>query len=418
MSPVPIEFAVPLLVFGLKGAGAVRRLVKNGRLLRAWQEVAGACGLRVVETSRWSPRLTAGAGPVTVTIDSNGIGVRGPMLPDFYHVRIRREPLVHRTGEIEIGDDSFDKKFWIEGPMRQVLALLDAETRRLMVLVNNESWLEISFGTLRAQQMDDERVAYVLPLLLDIGRRLAGLTDLPRRLADNARGDPEAGVRRQNLLVLVRELPEAPETLEALRAACSDPSPEIRLQAAKGLGAEGRDLLLDLAESLVDDGVSADAVATLDRELSFERTKAILDHALDRRLTKTARACLEALGRSGAAAAAEPPLLLALQREEADLRIAAATALGRVGSAAAVLPLKEATERSWLDRELHRAAHQAVTEIQARLQGALPGQLSLTQADAGHLSIAVEPAGQLSLPPEEPGQTPPRAREGPAVRRV
>src|SRR6185436_6156063 len=174
-------------------------------------------------------------------------------------------------------------------------------------------------------------------------------------------------VRLQNLLCLIRELPEAPETLEALRTACSDPSPEVRLQAAKGRGAEGRDLLLDLAESQVDDAVSAEAVSALDRELPFERTKAILDHALDGSRPKTARACLEALGRSGDAAAVELPLILALQREEADLRLAAANALGRAGSVAAVLPLQEAAERSPRDKELNQATREAIAEIQSRL---------------------------------------------------
>ena len=268
--------------------------------------------------------------------------------------------------------------------------------------------------------------------------------DVPQRLAENARQDPEAGVRLQNLLLLIREFPGDPGTVEALRAACSDPSPEIRLRAAKELGAEGRDVLLELAESLEDDAVSAEAVSPLGRELPFERTRAILDRALRRRRLQTARACLEALGRSGDAAAvdvlakvmeqeqgelaaaaaralgatgspaAEPPLILALQREQADLRVAAANALGRVGSAAAVLPLKEAAERSRLDRELRRATRQAIAEIQSRLQGASPGQLSLAgaeagqlslaEAEAGQLSLATDPAGQLSLAPAEPDQ--------------
>jgi hypothetical protein len=201
-----------------------------------------------------------------------------------------------------------------------------------------------------------------------MGQRLSQPADVPRRLADNARGDPEAGVRLQNLHFLIRELPEAPETLEALRTACSDPSPAIRLQGAKGLGAEGRGLLLDLAESLVDDAVSAEAVSILGRELPFERTKAILDRALDRRLPKTAHACTEALGQKGASPG------------------------------------------------------------QLSMDGTEAGQLSLAQDDAGELSLAPESAGNLSivhaesgpfaLPPEEPEQPRPREREGPGGRPV
>jgi HEAT repeat protein len=249
-----------------------------------------------------------------------------------------------------------------------------------------------------------------------------------------------------------------PATVEALRTACSDPNPEIRLRAAKELGAEGRGVLLKLAESAGDDAVSAQAVSILDRELPFERVPAILERALNGHRHQTARVCVEALGRSGGAAAAgllakvmahekcelaaaaaqalgmiagadaEPPLILALQREQADLRVAAANALGHVGSAAAVLPLKEAVERSH-DHELRRATRQAIAEIQSRLPGATPGelslagteagQLSLAQAEAGELSLAADPAGQLSLPPAEPGQLSPsgagEAGETPAL---
>ncbi len=470
MSSIPIELFIPLLGFGLKGASLGIKLVKDRRRLRAWRDTAGACGLQIMETAGSTRCLTAQAGPVAVTIGpydcigrSSRIVVWVPGPSDFYNVSIRPEPLGRRAGKIEIGDNSFDKKFFIEGPMRQVLSLLDAETRRLLISANAWSRMEISKGLFRAEDTDDEQVPYVLPLLLDIGRRITRSTAIPRRLADNAKGDPEPGVRLQNLRCLIRELPEAPETLEAIRAACSDRSPEIRLQAAKGLGSEGRDLLLDLAESLVDDTVSAEAVSTLDRELSLERTKAILDHALDRRLPKTVRACLEALGKSGDAAAvdelgkvlaleqgelaaaaaqalgatgspaAEPSLLLALQREQADLRVAAANALSRVGSATAVLPLKETAEGSWLDRELHRVAHQAIVEIQSRLQGAAPGQLSLPGVEGGRLSLAPSDAGQLSLALAEPGQLslapdpagqlspeepPHRAREEPLARPV
>jgi hypothetical protein len=441
MSAFPIEIVFPLLFFGSRGVGLVTKLVKNRRLLRAWQGVAGACGLQGVGTSIWGPRLTAHAGAVAVTIDGQGnkgrdtrIEVRVSVPPDVHNVSIRREPRVQRAGEIKIGDESFDKTFLLKGPLREVLSLLDAETRLLLTDANAESRLSISAGVFRAEQVKEDAIPRVLPRLLDVGRRFARPPDVPRRLAGNATGDPQAGVRLQNLLCLIRELPEAPETREALRTACSDGSPEVRLQAAKGLGAEGRDLLLDLAKSRADDAVRAEAVSSLDRELPFERTKAILDDALDRRLPKTARACLEALSKRGDAAAvdelgkvlaldqgelaaaaaqalgasgspaAESALLLALQRQEADLQVAAAHALGRVGSVAAVLPLHEAAGSSWLDRELHRAASQAIADIQSRLPGASPGQLSLAATEAGHLSLAQAEAGQLSIAPGTAGQ--------------
>jgi hypothetical protein len=76
-----------------------------------------------------------------------------------------------------------------------------------------------------------------------------------------------------------------------------------------------------------------------------------------------------------------------------------------------VLPLKETAERFESDPDLSRATRQAIAEIQSRLPGASPGQLSLAgaevgqlslaQGDAGQLSLVNDPGGQLSLQPEE-----------------
>jgi hypothetical protein len=66
--------------------------------------------------------------------------------------------------------------------------------------------------------------------------------------------------------------------------------------------------------------------------------------------------------------------------------VAAAETLGRVGSAAT-----------------RQAARRAIAEIQSRLHGALPGQLSLAGEEAGQLSLASDPAGQLSLGEDESG---------------
>ncbi|MEA2560065.1 MAG: hypothetical protein QOH06_1569 [Acidobacteriota bacterium] len=410
---------------------------------QVWQEAAESCGLQVVEAATSLLKARAGAVEVRIEVSQETSQTRivvEPALPDFGHMMIRPEPLLQFDQEIEIGDAHFDTTFLVIGPTRLVFALLDAEVRRLLLAVNAAGRLELSYGELQVA-LSDEKVPEVLPLLLEIGRRFLPPLNIPQRLAGNAGKDPEAGVRFKNLLLLVREFPNHPETAEALRKACSDPSPEIRLRAAKEMGAEGRGILLELAANLEDDAVSAEAVSTLGRELPFERTRAILGQALSLYHVRTARACLEALGHSGAATAvnalvevlalenielaiaaaqalgatespaAEPSLISALHREQVDLRVAAADALGRVGSVAAVPPLKEAAESSRLDLKLRRAARQAIAEIKSRVQGASPGQLSLagaeagqlslTEAEAGQLSLATDPAGQLSLSSDE-----------------
>lgn len=439
---------------GSIGYGVLRGSVQRKRQRRqAWRDAATSCGLQIVpvEVHSWTPQLKARAGSMEVRIelcedndDSTRIVIEAPGPQDFNLVKILSNVHLPWTREIEVGHKSFDREFFLQGPTELVFALLDAETRHELILLSANKRLEISDGTLRVE-LSDELVPSILPRLLDLHRRFAPSLNVRRCLAENAREDPQDDVRFRNLLVLVREFPGEPVTLEALRAACSDPHLEIQLRAAKELGAEGRDTLLEIAEHMAYDDVSAEAVLTLDQDLSFERARSILEQALRTHRLQTARACLEVIGRGGATAvdvlatvmeqeeselaaaaaqalgeigspSAEAPLILALQSERADLRMAAADALGRLGSVAAVLPLKEVYERSWLNRELRRATRQAIAEIQSRLSGAAPGQLSLAGTEEGRLSLAPDEAGRLSLPPHpEAGQLslmPEEAKEG------
>ena len=100
---------------------------------------------------------------------------------------------------------------------------------------------------------------------------------------------------------------------------------------------------------------------------------------------QTAIACLETLGARGAVAS-EDAILAALLCPLDGVRIAAARALGRAGTADAVRDLLAVSESG--PGELRRAARQAIAEIQSRLPGASPGQLSLAGGEAGALSLA------------------------------
>jgi hypothetical protein len=75
-----------------------------------------------------------------------------------------------------------------------------------------------------------------------------------------------------------------------------------------------------------------------------------------------------------------------------------------------VTALHEAMDRGALARG---AGRQAIAEIQSRLAGAAPGQLSLAGGEAGALSLADGEPGRLSLAEDEPeASPPPRGREG------
>lgn len=377
-----------------------------------WKDAVNQCGLRIKTTTEKYGRLAARGDSFEVQIETFGnkrqdtrIVVEAPVAKDFETVKIRPES-ASSARDARTGDPGFDDAFSIEGPALQLFALLDADTRRRLCAVNAAGRLEISPGRIEAVISGDEPVVDVLPSLLEIGKRLGTPADIPRSLVENVKQDFDGEVRLQNLLLLLRELPGDPATVEALRAACRDWSPATRLRAAEALGPEGRSLIVELAHGLEDDAVSAEAVSILDEELPSERVKALLGRAGSSGRLKTALACVGALGRREDPAA-EPSLVQALQQEQPEVRVAAANALARAGSAAAVLPLKAAAERLPLDRELRRAARQAIVQIQSRVQGGSPGQLSMAEAEGGELSLADETSGQLSLdrgdkPAEEP----------------
>jgi hypothetical protein len=229
-----------------------------------------------------------------------------------------------------------------------------------------------------------------------VGRRLVAPGDVAARIAGNLRAEPEAGARLQGLLLLAREFPGHPATREALLAGREDPSPEVRLRAAMALGEEGAGTLRALLSGEdVDDAVTARAVAALGAGLTAELAGATLRRALARPgRTGTAAACLDAIGALGRAEH-EGLAVEALGRAEAVVRASAARALGRVGTVASVAALHEAAEvRGELPRSV---ARQAIAEIQARLSGAAPGQLSLSGGEAGALSLAEGEPGRLSI---------------------
>jgi HEAT repeat protein len=407
----------------------------NRRRLRLWKNAMALCKVDAVETTGfwdWRPQLTARSGSIEMRITKTGgsagrvaVVVEGPA--GFSDLKLRRQSLKLWKREIEVGDEAFDKAFLVEGPLQLVAARLDGTLRgRLLRASADCNPLEIGDGRLRVE-LSEKALPRLLPALFRIGRRLAEPVDVERQIAQNACRDRHAGVRLFNLLLLIRERSGDPDTRKALRIACNaDPSPQVRVRAAIELGDEGRDVLLKIAEKLPDDASSALAVSHLGGKLPFERARDILSRALRKKFLQTARACLEVLGHRRAAAvgvlvrvmteekgelataaavalgttgeeAAERPLLHALHSKDSDLREAAAAALGKVGTAAAVQPLKEAADRFWIDLGLRAAARQAIAEIQSRLEGASPGQLSLASSESGQLSLSEAESGQLSL---------------------
>jgi HEAT repeat protein len=361
--------------------------------------------------------------------------------------------------ELLTGDSAIDRTFLVRGDSRLVHALLDAETRRELLGLflgaaaptgSAASALLLEDVSLREGRLEATvppvagraRRAALVRTVLSVIRRLSRPADPAHGLALNALRDPLSEVRLVNLMVLAREYPRRPATLEALRTALADPACEIRLRAALELGEEGLATLRKIAsDGSAPQGIQAEAIRGLGARLPTPSVLATLDEARRARKHRVAAACLASLGQRGGADVVEPlarvlavergqlaaaaaqalgtsgdvsaeaPLALALDRDDEGVGITAAGALGRVGTAVVIPRLHDVGSGSE-DDALRRAAREAVTRIQGRLTDASPGQLSLAGDESGQLSLAGDESGRLGLTEDERGRVAPLDDEG------
>jgi HEAT repeat protein len=237
------------------------------------------------------------------------------------------------------------------------------------------------------------------------------------------------GVRLRNLEVLKREFGASEVARTACRAAMGEHAAALRLAGAAGLGDEGAKVMKAIADKTsVDLVVRVRAVADLASRCSRDVAVARLGDLLGDETREVRIATITELGRlrsrthavelarlapqaQGAEAAAiatalrevadspslEPALLSLLSKDDVATRVAAAHALRRVGTAAAVEPLLAYTEGLTVDADLKLAAREAIAGIQSRLGPVDAGRLALADAtDSGSLSLA-HGTGDLSL---------------------
>jgi hypothetical protein len=322
--------------------------------------------------------------------------------------------------EMEVGDDAFDRTFFVQGDT-YVRAVLDADLRRAILrafggrLRDDSRWapapavvdtMAIEGGALVAELHDTtsltaDPLEVSLAGLLDIARRLQAPEATVAGLARNATADPEAGVRLHNLRALVREYASDEATARVLEDAADDESQQVRLTAARARGPAGREALLALAaEGWTDDAIAADALEALGSHVPEDRALLVLDHALEARKHATAAACLRALGRVGGRKAVAR-LRQNVAHRETPVARAAIEGLGSAGSVDDVPRLRELEAHG--EGTLSSAARQAVASIQARLAGASPGQLAIAgEGGAGGLSLTDDGSGRVTLGPEPP----------------
>ena len=339
---------------------------------------------------------------------------------------------------IEIGDDAFDGAVFIRGPELALQAALDPRTRWLVCdLLQTPG--RIAGGALHellrcTSIADTAKVSRAIETMIGLAGRLKDPENLVARLCERFREESSPGVRLRLLDLLADRFPAEPEARAVFREALLATDDNLRLRAARVLGDEGREALLNIAACT--DGDNAEAVRAIEllgRRLRLDRALDTLNDALRMGHRNVARAAIQTLGLHGsataierlavvlavgdielAAAAAhalagtgdagvESRLLTALPTAQPDVAVAICEALGTVGSIAAVPSLREIADETATDRAVVLAARQAIATIHARARGASPGQVSLAEGESGQVSLAEDEAsGRLSLLREAP----------------
>lgn len=338
------------------------------------------------------------------------------------------------------GDGVFDRQVRVTGDRAHALAVLDSETRRLVLRVIVHGGARLDGGRVIQRGSRLREVVCRLDDLVALAKRLrmpAG--EVAERLARNVESDRNTGVRFHSLCALTDRYPDTAACRRAGVAALRSGDPELRLEAAIRIGHSdtGTDadadegaradpiavvcaivadasasvgLRIRALEHLAQPASAARAIPVLEAAASVAPTRLrcaaiaglarlhhraaveLFDRLADQASYATAAAIAAALEQIGDPAG-ERCLLRLLRRRDAEVVGVAVRALGAIGSPAAVEPLLELAER-YAVRSVRTAAWVAVERIQGRLSGAERGQLSL--ARAGHLEGAVSPAAEVA----------------------
>ena len=363
---------------------------------------------------RSSHLRTTGQGPL-VRIDASG------RIPASLRIELEVPGSIGRLfrgPDVATGAPDFDRLVLVLGDPLRLAAVLDAPTREFIVQGVRHQLLSVREGVIEAAASwgacDDNKLIGEANRLLWLARQLTPPEDLAERLAHNAQSDPVPGVRLHCLHLLSTHFQEDERTQRTLGLCLADRDAQVRAFAARSLGPEGVSTLREiLRRKSSPEDVAVNAVETLGRDLPLKDALRALEQSLAAQRRGLATALLAWLGQHGGSSAvprlsemlgsddhqlvaaaasglgvsgdgsAEPSLLRALSHSSAEVRRAAAGALGRVGGVAAVMPLRATVADNRLDLILRRAALAAIAAIQARLTGAVPGQLALAEAHRG-----------------------------------
>jgi len=372
-----------------------------------------------------------GAHGIELTIDAGGRIPRS--------LRIGAENSMSRAvmTDLKVGDRAFDDAVRLSGPEPVLLAVLDAETRKL-VMDNVVKKAVVQKGLIKTLADKPETLVTAVPELIRTAQHLMITEDeVADRLAVNATNDPLVSVRLQNLRELVRrysqgDLSEA-RSKTLFRSLLESDDPELRFEAATALGDEGIGVVCELATHRhAPDRIRVRAISyLLEQPSNRQQAIAVLETIVTSsgqprpvlRFVVTALGKLRhtpalgwlhelaqepdpylsevvatALGEI-ADPSSEQHLFALLQHADTKTWSAVVQALRQVGTVDAIEPLRLVVKQG-VDRALRKQIEATITTIQARLIGAEQGQLSVaaTPDHKGALSPSTEPGdGALTL---------------------
>jgi len=434
---------------------------RRARVRRQLHDAARELGLRTTDSSWLSGQIDGfhvEAGPFGLRAHAElrveSVSRRGARIPLGLALRSVTIPeRLRDQADVQTGDEPFDNALLLQGQTSEVLAVLDAPTRRIIdeALTAN---LRVADGVV-CRQIARESLIHDVRRSVGLARRLTLSSEsIPDRLAQHAREDPLYSVRLRNLEALIGDYPNTSHARQALRALLKDVSPEVRLRAALEMKSRGYSTLARLIPVReAGEEIAIKAFDVLVAHLPEKRLWPIVDSALRqpspwlrerglnqalklggvKAVTRLARLladkeaeiavqAAQAIERRGSASC-EPALIKALSVEDLRLRSAAARALGRVGTAAAVIALREVIAGAGvflLEPDLARTVHDAIRKIQSRLPGAEAGQLSLARSadTGGEVSLAAAAGeGDVALA-DAPVPTTPAVRRSPRRRKA
>lgn len=298
-----------------------------------------------------------------------------------------KEPVPgHLTMAVELGAQGLQQ----EAPLS--LALL---TGRFLALSRPGDRLSLEQGQLRLETPFDpddppDFAALADSLAEGLHSLMRGDRSVPTRLLQLVAQDPDLRLREAALRALASDRSGGPESHQALRLALGDPSPTLRLTAARVLGADAQDVLQGLALAKeVPVATRAEALELWARFSPQDAAQAA-DRALEAGPPELRAAAARVLGRVGAPTSASA-LRAHLPNAHGSELSALADALARVGDAEAAAELAVALDRaSWVEAPALLSALGVLGD--GRSTGAIRDFLR-----RAHLPRALGFAGQVAL---------------------